>query len=224
MKQIIFLFIVAIVLSFFSCGKEKKIEDCPKEFELPAQVSPYQSTYSIGDTIVLVSKFSKYVYEDNTKKTYNMENIIWGAGMRILRIDSSNNFEDALKTSISNYFSIISCTDTNRYLFSYSDGGDYVDAKYSYNKDSFNLSIELTPKKKGVFIITFGGGLDNSSQDFEGKCNNVNFNAYGFLNKGKDNNIDLLKESPMEHCNTWILQNPYDRFYKKRFYAFKVIE
>jgi len=220
--KLITILVIFTIITLISCIKEEKT-NCPTSFELPAQVIPYKNLYHIGDTIILVSKFSKYVYEVNTKKTYNMENITWPAGFRTFRIDSSNNFDDALQSKINDYFSINDCSDLNFSLFSFSNGGDALSMTYKFKTDSFNLSLEISPKREGLFIITFGGGLDNSEQKFEGKCNNVSFNAYGTLNKGKDNNIDLLGESPMEHCNTWILQKPDERFYKKRYFVLKVI-
>ncbi len=211
------------IITLTSCIKEEKI-NCPTSFELPAQVIPYKNLYHIGDTIILISKFSKNIYEDNTKKTYNMENITWPAGFRTFRIDSNNNFDEALRTKINDYFSINDCSDSNFNLFSFSNGGDALSMTYNFKKDTFCLFLTISPKRKGLYIITFGGGLDKSEQEFEGKCKNVSFNAYGSLNKGKDNNINLLRESPMEHCNTWILQNPEDRFYKKCYFVLKVIE
>ena len=63
----------------------------------------------------------------------------------------------------------------------------------------------MIPRRKGVLIIAFGGGIYESNQEFEGKCKNITFSGGTPFNEGKDNNIYLLKESPIPHYNNWIL-------------------
>jgi len=223
MKYYINIILIILIVIIASCGK-KEDEICPTEFELPSsQFTPYDSLYKIGDTITITSTFSKYLYEKNTGETYNMENIIWNSVLGAFKIDSGN-IDDAFSTDIRKYFKIVNCSDTNATWYTFSDGATSLELKYSFYKDSFMLSLSITPKKKGVFIIAFGSGLDNSNQEFEGKCNNKTFNAYCYPNKGKENNIELLKQSPINHFNNWILQNPDDRYYEKKYFALKVIE
>jgi len=61
------------------------------------------------------------------------------------------------------------------------------------------------------------------TQAFDGKCKNTKYNINTWLNNGLDNNISLLKLSPDEHYNKWILQKPNERFYGNSF-AYRVIE
>ncbi len=219
MKHLIFVTLIIFTLS--SCIKDKI--DCPIEFELPGQVLPYDSVYHIGDTISLVSIFSKNVTEINNHKGYNLENIKWDFSFRAFRIDSGKTSNDANKTQTHKCFNIISSSDTNWYWFYFSNGGSCLYAKNIIKNDSFNFILNISPQKKGIYIIGFGSGIYDSNQDFKGKCKNVGFNAQALNNKGKDNNIFLLKESPIPHYNDWILQKPNERFYPFSF-AFRVIE
>jgi predicted secreted protein len=53
-------------------------------------------------------------------------------------------------------------------------------------------SIKIVFKKKGLFILHYGPFALEYNNDFDGKCRNVNYNINTQLNKGLDNNIDLL--------------------------------
>jgi len=223
MKYIINIINLIIVVNLISCGKTET-KDCPQEFILPsAQFLPFDSIYNIGDTISIVSKFYKNLTEKTFGKTYSMDNIIFTGALGVFKIDTST-FSGYTNLNTSKYINIISCTDTNYSWYTYSTGETSIDFTYPLIKDSFNITINITPKRAGVFIIAFGGGQHNSNQYFKGKCDDIDFDAYFFLNEGTDNNISLLKQSPLEHYNTWILQNPHDRFYKKRYFAYKVIK
>ena len=220
MKHLISISLVTLLI-FSSC---RKPEACPEEFKLPsAWLYPYDSVYHIGDTINISSKFSKFVYEKNTESTYNMENIIWTAGLGAFRIDTGT-VEDASNTNTKEYFEIVNCTDPNSYWFTYSGGATSLELTYKLENDSFNVAFSMIPKRKGILLIAFGGGVYESNQEFDGKCKNVTFSGGTPFNEGKDNNIYLLKKSPIEHYNTWILQKPEERFYEHRYFALRIID
>ena len=219
MKYLIYTAIIISTLS--SCIKDNT--DCPKEFELPGNVIPYDSVYHIGDTISLISKFSKNVTEVNNHNKYKLEDIIWEFSFRAFRIDSGKTAEDALSTRTDKCFNIINCNDTNYYWDYFSDGGSYLMATTKFDTDTYRLILDISPKVKGIYMIGFGSSTYESYQDFEGKCKGVPFSAHAINNKGKDNNIYLLEESPMPHFNNWILQEPEERFYPF-FFAFRVID
>lgn len=217
MKEIIVLII--LILSLNSCIKNHE-NVCPTEFELPGKTIPYQDTFFVGDTIKLTHHFYKFVYENNTKEEYNLENINFSSAFGIIKIDSG----DDVQLSSKNNIDILNCNDTSYYWYTFSSSKNEVlfgDLQKSGDSLKFNLSFTL--KKPGLFLIEFGSGLMDSNQDFEGKCANQRFDAYMRLNGSKDNNIELLKQSPIEYYNTW-MYNQKDRFYKRGSFVIRVLE
>jgi len=217
MKYLILL-IIGFVITLNSC---KKTQECPREFELSGQVQPYAETYHIGDTITLISSFSKLIMSKNTNLFYNMEDIKWYPSLGVYKIDSGT-IEDVHKTN--EYIHLLNCSDSNYHWFTFSSGKTIINANYTLESDSFKLSFQILPKKIGIFKLEFGGGLMDSEQEFEGKCKNTPFDAYTILNTPKDNNIVLLKESPMEYYNDWLYNHHQDKFYKRGSFVFRVIE
>jgi len=210
---IIFSFIIA------SCSKEN-IKNCPKEFTIFGKTIPYDSIYSMKDTIELTIKFSKNVIEKNLNKTYNLQNISFDPSLRVVKIDSGNYL---INQKTNEFINLIYSSDTAYYWHNFSsDGNSILKSHFTFKKDSFYLDLKITFAKKGLFIIEFGESFENSSIDFEGKCKNIDFEFHTILNPPKDNNINLLKESPNEYYNKWLINHP-DKFYKRGSYVLKVV-
>ena len=209
---------LSLIIVLTSC--HKKNEPCPTEFQVYGEVLPYDSIYKVGDTISLQAKFNKNIYEQKTGKYYNMEKLNIESEFYLFRIDTIN---DGTDFGVFKYVDIVQSNEFQDYVQTFSSGGQMYFSNIIFNNDTFFHEMKFIPKKKGIYVITYGPFSLNNNMDFEGKCSNSDFFLYTRLNKEKNNNIDLLKQSPDEHFNTWILQKPEERFYRGRF-AYKVVD
>jgi hypothetical protein len=219
MKYIAFYIIVFTLIGFSSsCRKEKT--KCPSEFVVYGEVLPYNETYKIGDTITLQTKYNYMIYEKNTEKYYDMRNLDIEAEFLIYRIDI---LFKPIYHNVLDYVTIVNNDSFKYNIETFNSGRSTLFSNIIFNDKTFFQEIKIVLNKKGLFMMVYGPFSLNNNQDFEGKCKNVSFNLFTRLNKNLDNNIDLLKDSPDEHFNTWILQKPEERFYRGGF-AFRVIE
>ena len=219
MKPILILTIPIIFL--LSCQKEKP-NNCPSEFEINGCIEPYDSLYGVGDTLELSISFSKFVIEKKLNKNYNLQNIAidFDPSFRVIRIDSGDYTQNQ-KTD--DYTNVISCSDSNFFWYEFaSDGNRILKTHFTFQNDSFYLNLQISVKRKGLFILEFGESFDNSNSSFEGKCPNVDFELHTRLNPPTDNNINLLKQSSFEYFNKFLLSHQ-EKFYKRGSYVFKVV-
>jgi len=222
MKSIFLLYILSISL-FSSCIKNSS--DCPRKFIIPAEIMPYSDTYKIGDTLTITSIFDKFVFDQQTEKEYNMENINWNPLLIIHKIDTNIQDSQNLQYSTNKYVDyLFEDNEYDLHWFLYSSGGASLDGQFNFVNDTFKIEIKIIPKLKGTYFLKFGSGLFMSTQEFEGKCKYTDFDVYTDMNGDKDNNIDLLKESTNPHYNDWILQKPDERFDRGGGYCYKVVE
>lgn len=215
------IILIAITNVFFPCCRDS--QKCPYAFYLPAELSPVQLEYHIGDTITVNSKFHKEVLGFNSEGGevgfFNMEGIAWMPVTGIFRIDTDSGEDQSL---ISASFDFVENSNYN-YMPQTISSGTLLFGDYNYENDSFRLSYSFIPRDIGVYLhefVSFSGTAD--SQNFQGKCPG-DFAIFMEVNKGMDNNISLLSESPNPHFNTWTLFKPKTRFYEMGSFAFKVI-
>lgn len=216
------ILITAIISLSSSCVKDPS--KCPDKFIIPAEIIPYSDTYEIGDTILMISSFDKFVFDQQTNKKYNMENISWNPILGIHKLDTNIVDPNNIQTVMHNYVNFIPDEKYNLHFFYFSSGGSSLFGKYEFLNDTFTMEIKIIPKLKGTFFLKFGSGLVMSDQEFEGKCRHIGFDVYTDMNGDKDNNIDLLRESPNPHYNDWLLQKPEQRFDRGGGYCFRVVE
>ena len=212
------LFLLIILAVSISC---KKSEDCPTDFVVYGTVLPYAETYNVGDTLTLETKYSYMIYERNTQQYYDMKGLNIEAILYILKVDTLYNND--YKEGVLKYVEIVKNNNFNYYIQNFSSGGSELFSNILFNNDNFYNKIKIILRKKGLYMLTYGPSTPQNDFDFEGKCNSRDFDLYTRLNKGLDNNIDLLKLSPDEHFNNWTLYKPDERFYRNRF-AYRVIE
>src|SRR3990170_6676686 len=95
MRILILIFITNVF--FLRCRDSQK---CPYAFYLPAELSPIQQEYQIGDTITVNSKFHKAVLGFNSEGGevgyFNMEGIDWMPVTGIFRIDIDSGEDQSL--------------------------------------------------------------------------------------------------------------------------------
>ena len=219
MNRKIITSITIILFIITSCLKENPVK-CPKEFNVSGKIKPYDSIYHLNDTIKLSIKFSKNVIEKNLNKAYNLQNISFDPSLRVIRIDSGNYL---INQKTNEFINLIYSSDSTCYWYKFtSDGNAILKSHFTFERDTFSLDLKITFAKKGLFIIEFGESFENSSVDFEGKCKNTNFEFHTILNPPKDNNLDLLKQSPIEYYNEWLINHP-DKFYKRGSYVLKIM-
>ena len=160
------------------------------------------------------------IYEEETGNTYDFKNIDMESALRINRIDSHYI---NLDNNLMHFVEIIPNNIYDYYIQTFNDGGSMLFSKLILDKDTFRNEVKIILHKKGVFIINYGPFILEGTQAFEGYCNKTEYQLDTYLNKGQDNNIFLLKDSPNEHFNSWIFINPEERFYGRSF-AYRVIE
>jgi len=220
------LFILLSILVFLisSCGKPK---DCPDDFIVYGNVEPYSDIYYVGDTLELYVKNScEYVYSRSQEKYYSLRGHRFFSNLSIYQIDSSvtdyyyklHEFVDIIDDTTFAYEPCYS-TDSNSYLLFSSVN----------QNDSIYSSVKIVLKKKGLFYLSFGIWNSNVmhcglSYVYSNYCDTVNFDLCTLLNKGKDNNINFLKESPNDRFNSWMLHPADKNFYERGGFAYKVID
>jgi hypothetical protein len=150
----------------------------------------------VGDTITVRSRFHKMVEGFNTEGEnvgkFDMSGIKWKPGFTILNIDSSfqfNSMQTQIAVFINSKYPII--------LKQYSHGGYGITGDFLFKNDSFDLEFKLIPKISGKFFMANYNGISISNpQEFPGMCRRNGWACYWNMNKGKDNNQDLLDNAP----------------------------
>lgn len=221
--SISFISTVLLISTLFSCCTSK---DCPSYFQLNADIKNARVEYKIGDTIRIVSRFPVKVSAKTTLPIadageYDMTGISWKPATIIHKIDSS--IVD-LESKTINYIDFIYNENYNYNSSTFSSGNSRLSGEYNENSGYFDLEVVLVTKLPGTYFLCQASDLQNSFQDFDGRCSGLGFYADVILNNGDDNNIDLLKESPNPHWNTRIFEKPEERFYRKGGFCFKVVE
>jgi len=217
-----YLFIFSTVLVFFnSCTKEECQFAGAYLFEVPAELTPAQDTFQIGDTIHFVSTFSDEVYERKTDRFYKLENFRFYPELILREISESIADEAGLLN-----FKVLVDNKVNFTQFNYSSGSVSYIGEYNYEDGTYTLRYSIIPESPGFFhfahsSVLFGLGDD---QDFAGKCKKKHSETTVFLNEGADNNIHMLSDSPDPHYNEWMLAKPEDRFHQFGGYVFYVVE
>lgn len=219
MKQ--FVIILIYLLTFSAC---RKSETCPLYFELPLQVTPEQSIYNVGDTIIFTSTFHKVLpaYNSSRKivedRTFDMEGIFWSPSVLIRKIDSL--IEDFTSSVIPQNFEFITNEDFD---FQISAGG-ILRGEYAFDKDTFNLQYQIICKTPGTYFLSQGSYVPRrNGQDFPGRCNNgTSLEVWYKINEGNDNNIDFILESPIEEWHSLATRDPLNAFHRAGGYCFKV--
>ncbi len=221
MKNTINITLLGLSLIIIATACHKKNEPCPTEFQVPGKSIPYSKSYHLGDTLTLQSFYHYMIYEKNTNKYYNMKKLDIKAG---LMINSLDTLDGSHNQDLSRYVYVIPNNNYKYNIQFYSDGSSVLVSNILIDRDTFRNEIKIVFNKKGSYLLTYGPSSLMNKMDFEGKGRCTDFNLFTIMNAGLDNNIDLLKESPDEHFNTWILQKPEDRFYRGASFAYRVIK
>jgi len=222
MKNTINITLLGLSLIIIATSCHKKNEPCPTEFQVPGKSIPYAKSYHLGDTLTLQSFYHYMIYEKRTNKYYNMKELDIESGLNIRSLDTT---DASYNQDLIKYVDFIPNKNYEYYIQKFSSGNVVLYSNIILDEDTFRNEIKIVFKKKGIFLLGYGPSSLMNRMDFEGKswrCSD--FNLFTIMNAGMDNNIDLLKESPDEHFNTWILQSPEDRFYRGASFAYRVID
>ena len=216
MKLIILLLLLTIIITL-SCNKQ---ENCPSEFIVYGEVNPYDVKYRIGDTIRLSFAFSEMIYSKDKEKAFDMTGLKLEYGFLIYKIDSN---ETDIYFSVTDYCNILEQEKLDTQIDVFSNGTSMLSGTMYVSKQLNSFSLSFIPNKRGDYMLTFGA-FANGSNNVINDCETFDINLCTRLNKGLDNNINLLKESPNEHFNTWMIAKT-ERFYEtKSGFAYRVIE
>ncbi|MEP7195160.1 MAG: hypothetical protein ABI851_01485 [Saprospiraceae bacterium] len=203
-------------LIFLRCNPD----NCPREFEIPVNLSPSNSTFRIGDTIKLFSKFSKFLHEIKLNENYNFEKTIIDLGIQCFKIDTLNNSRQSvigrnIKFLISDSIDL-SLDDAGV------SGGKLLHGRFNFIVDSFFTMANLIPVIPGIYCIWFGSA--NYDQKFPGQCSwNDVYDIHSKMNGGGKNNVDFLKEATDSFYINWMLADSITRFHNFGGYCIKVV-
>lgn len=228
MKAIITISFLTI-LSFSSCIKQ---ENCPRYFQVPFDLSPINIEYHVGDTLKVISKFSRHVLAYNGERNaigrFDMKGILWKPVSVLFRIDSIEIKDNPRYSDFTSNFEYIKQVDMNYNVTPQTDYGNMLWGEYHYSNDTFYLSYNVVCKKPGIYLLENSSDIipGHGAQDFPGSCSKRNgFDVWVLMNGGINNHVELLKESPDPHWNTWLVQQEKDNklFSELGGYCFKVI-
>jgi len=216
-----YLFIISfLALEISSC---RDYYECPNYLVIHAKIEPLKLEYSIGDTITILSKFSKWVDGYNSEykfiRQFNTEGVDWFPITLISRIDTI----ESPPSTLIEHFEFIEDGNYNYNVYTLSDNSSGLDGEYNYSNDTFELKIKLVTKETGTFgILQKSGTGSYGSQKFQGSCPGRSVYGWVDMNQGSDNNIYLLHESPDSTWNYWILNDSIQYFKNNGGFCFKV--
>jgi len=212
------LFIVLLVAFSISC---EKADECPKEFTVFGKTLPYSDLYKKGDTIILSTEFSNMIYSKDLKKEFDFTKVELNFGFRIFRVDSPNT---GYYSSATDYCNIIRLDTLPFEVIHFSSGNSMLFGSIIIKKGINSNSISIILTEAGTFMLSYGVFTNESIEDFQNNCKGNTYDLSTRLNNNKDNNINLLKESPNEHFNTWMIVEPNRFYYQKSGFAYRVVE
>ena len=221
MKHIAFYIIVFALIGFSSsCGKEKT--KCPSEFVVYGEVNPYQEVYHIGDTIKLNINSNKMIWDKITEKSYDLSSLKIECAFMIYNLSKEQG-----NNTISNVTDLAKVLCDSLYqpvLHTFSDNSQIYFSNLLFYNDSLINTISFIPIDTGIYMLSYGAFLIEDHQNFPQKCKNSATTLFTRLNKGRDNNIRLIKNAPNQPFATQII-SPESKFYEtKSGFAYRVIE
>lgn len=222
-KPLFYICIAMGLVSQVSCSKISCSEpEAGYFFEIPATISPKQDTFRIGDTIYFVSEFNDMVKERETGQSYKLENFSFYPVTHIVRID-----DKPTQGGLDN-FEVIMDEAYNYNEERLSSGLVLLRGNYLYQESKYKLEFALVPQVSGLYRFSHNSWLmedHGGEQNFEGRCENRPIREIlVYVNKGDDNNIDLLRNSPDSYWNESIFIDPQRNFYEQGAYVFYVVD
>lgn len=215
-----YTFIISLFISIFFFTCEKRNKRCAFDFVIPVEVIPYSEEYRIGDTIMIKSKFSTLVWEEDLMEYINMDGVNWNPATKIFNMDTVG----IVKADIKQDFDFIY---NPAYDYNFFGSNKNIRGQYNIKNDSFDLEIKLIARKKGLFVLAHYCDIESLGiiEDHEAKCGGQDgYDSINNMNNGKDNNFHLLFESPEWHFNTFITSKADIRFHKAGRFCFRVVE
>ena len=154
------------------------------QFELPVVITPALDTFSIGDTISIVSEFSDRVFERNTGDSILLENFEFFPVLGLKKIDS-------LVTPAIGNFEVIN--DIPEVFEANTVLGNFF-CEYNYVNRIYTIRFKLIPLEEGIFSFEIGSPLPiiNHGQDFPGRCSGERITA-NFIINNRENNYGLFQ-------------------------------
>ncbi len=216
---------VLLVLTLFSCERDKCL-NVYYRFEVPAELTPAQDTFHIGDTITVRSIFPEEVFERRSGEYYELIDWEFYVGTALHRIDTIVPEEfDGILHSITPWTTpIIDNSKYNYELFQYSDGGNSLTGFHEYIDGAYRLEFKLVVERKGTYFLEQITYLEDFRQDFIGRCGDSGSRMKMNMNEGADNNSYLLYTSPNEFYSNQVTSRLEGDFHDNGGYCFVVVE
>lgn len=213
---------LSMFLILFACNKKNCDIDYGYEFIVPAQFTPKQDTFKVGDTIYFVSEFDDLVREKNTGQSYELKDFNFYPTTAIRKIDQLPTL------SALDNFQIIMDSAFDYSLQYFSSGDVVLNGRYAYSSGKYKLKFSLIPNIKGLYQFSHNSTLQSENggnQTFKNKCESEQVREIlVYLNEGYDNNIELLKNGVDTAFNNRVLNDPQEKFYEEGSYVFYVVE
>lgn len=207
-----------VLLNVISCGDDGP--NCPGNISLPLWVSPYKPYYSIGDTIIISSRFHKLIYDSKTEKYYDASTYKFSPTVSIEYIDSANiPFKGSQIENIADYMK----EDNSGMNYLRVENRSSIAGEYGLRQDTINFSIRLRLKVPGAFWIStssLSSGDSHLQNNFYFGCRGRQITFY--LMSPKESNIYLMQNLRSIYPNDYILSDSIHRFYNRAGYCFEV--
>jgi len=210
--------LIALIL-ITACGDDGS--NCPGDIELPISIKNYKTSYLVGDTIIITSKFYKYIYDKKTDKNYDATNYKF---YPIIYLYDLNQLDDtSFYSKVHEFCTFIEQEKFDMKLDVIQDGKNgAISGEYILSNDSLEFEAKLIFNQSGFFIIRIGSlssGDGHLQNNYQFKCRGRTIN---FSLTSPSNNIQLLQNFRSNKINDWILTDSINNFYKHAGYCFEV--
>lgn len=149
-----YLIAISALCVFFSIGCKPK--ECRTfssyRFYLPVTFSTQSDLLHVGDTLTVSTNFADDMYAYNRDEYYTMEDIIFGYGFRVFRLDSSA----LLNPSGFNNFIYYSDSLLKHEFFPGWDGMPWLRIIPTYSNHNYHFTFDMIAQKPGCYyLMTF---------------------------------------------------------------------
>jgi hypothetical protein len=208
---------IAAMLLCMACNKDPQIERVFFEFEMPFTITPGTDTVRVGDTLRMEANFSDTLFDALSQRKYDLDCFTFPAFMAVRELilpDKNFTYQNG-------------ATDAFFFSFEPNSGGvtsgNFANIDLSCKDGKYHFSLEVIPRRKGVFAIKLIGRtsdfiqlpqyLATSTVDVR-KIPVVRINRY-IINKGNthfENFMRFAKEALPERNGNWPFFERYSTY------------
>lgn len=189
------LSVIAAVGMLTSCGGGK----CEQrgftelEFDLPVKITPSRDTFRIGDTIWIENSFDDMLVNQNSNKSYRVQNFDFGTNLTITDLNSppiAISYKNPIIITVEG-----TTTGTNIGTVDYQT--IYVDYDYTQNRYRYKAAFILD--RSGFYLIAFSSHSSGRRDIDITDCPDERITNTYNTNDRVDNNYMMIKNAVDPH-------------------------